>query len=181
MSRDDRHGTVPSSLNTPLIGNRVWPNVKFGSGRSTQAPMSFAPMTNRARIPNPMSRTHQTPSASQIRKISELRQTGTCRGDVNAPKTEFPDHAKLMPTNLTTQTSHEAPTARECGFEAPTTPGSSEVVRTGGIGNRRRVVGDRGLNTKGQRGFFGTTIVSRLERQEIVVASGRYRKQPTNQ
>jgi len=151
----------------------------------------------------------------QIRKRSELTQTGTCRGDVKAPKTEFPDHAKLMPTPLTTNTPHEAPTARACVFEAPSTPGSSEVVRNGGIGNRRRVIGDHGLNLeqlaprgprfkqprtpggeplqmdrttlvgrsepKDLRGFFDTTIPSRLERQTIVVASGRYRREPANQ
>jgi len=142
-------------------------------------------------------------------------QTGWRAGDVRTTKTEFLDHAKLMPTTPTTHTFDEAPTAQECASVAPTTPGSSGIVGSFGIGNRRRVIEVHGLYLEqldpdgvrfiepsvageepiqsdraatvarfastDQRGSVDTMDICRLERQKVMVVSGRYRKEPTNQ
>jgi len=145
----------------------------------------------------------------------ESCQTEWCRGDVRATKTEFLDHAKLMPITSTTHTFDEAPVAQECASVAPTTPGRTGIVEVIGTGNRRRVIEVHGLNldqldpsgiwfiepgagggepirtnraasvarftSTGQRGSVDTMDRCRLERQADMVASGRYRKEPTNQ
>jgi len=148
-------------------------------------------------------------------KRFEPCQTEWRTGDVRTTKTEFLDHAKLMPTTPTTHTFDEAPTAQECASVAPTTPGSTGIVGPVGIGNRRRVVEVHGLNLEqldpngvrfiepsaageepiqsdraatvarsvstDQRGSVDTMDRCRLERQTAMVASGRYRKEPSNQ
>jgi len=148
-------------------------------------------------------------------KRFESCQTEWCRGDVEATKTEFLDHAKLMPITSTAPTFDEAPVAQENASIAPTTPGRSGNVEVIGTGHRRRVIGVHGLDSEqldpngiwfikpgaaggepirtiraaavareistGQRGSVDTMDRCRLERRTTMVASGRYRKEPTNQ
>ena len=81
-----------------------------------------------------------------MKKRFGSRQTDSCTGDVGATKTEFLDHAKLMPTATAIHTFNEAPTAPERVSVAPTTPGSTGIAVSSGISNRRRVVEVHGLN-----------------------------------